>query len=74
MNLPKAPSNYGKIAPLLELSAGFDKNYTGKNNIFLNGAFLSMDEDFIKENMTKSLNSRNWESTSIILLKITQKV
>lgn len=40
---------YGKIAPLLELGAGFDKNYSGKNNIFLNGAFLSMDEDFIKE-------------------------
>ena len=40
---------YGKIAPLLELSAGFDKNYTGKNNIFLNGALLSMEEDFIKE-------------------------
>jgi lipopolysaccharide transport system ATP-binding protein len=39
----------GKIAPLLELSAGFDKNYTGKNNIFLNGALLSMDENYIKE-------------------------
>ena len=39
----------GKIAPLLELSAGFDKNYTGKNNIYLNGAFLSMDEEFINE-------------------------
>ena len=39
----------GKIAPLLELSAGFDKNYTGKNNIYLNGAFLSMDEAFINE-------------------------
>ncbi|MGX8693968.1 MAG: ABC transporter ATP-binding protein [Methanobrevibacter sp.] len=39
----------GKIAPLLELSAGFDKNYTGKNNIYLNGAFLSMDEKFINE-------------------------
>ena len=39
----------GKVAPLLELGAGFDKNYTGKNNIFLNGAFLSMEEDFIKE-------------------------
>ena len=37
----------GKVAPLLELGAGFDKNYTGKNNIYLNGAFLSMDEDFI---------------------------
>ena len=40
---------HGKIAPLLELSAGFDKNYTGKNNIYLNGALLSMTESFIKE-------------------------
>lgn len=40
---------HGKIAPLLELSAGFDKNYTGKNNIFLNGSLLSMDENFLKE-------------------------
>lgn len=39
----------GKIAPLLELGAGFDKNYTGKNNIYLNGAFLSMTKDFIDE-------------------------
>ena len=39
----------GKIAPLLELGAGFDPNYTGKNNIFLNGAFLGYSEDFIKE-------------------------
>ena len=37
----------GKIAPLLELSAGFDKNYTGKNNIYLNGAFLSMDKKYL---------------------------
>lgn len=39
----------GKIAPLLELGAGFDKNYTGENNIYLNGALLSMREDFINE-------------------------
>ena len=39
----------GKIAPLLELGAGFDPNYTGKANIFLNGAFLGYSEDFIKE-------------------------
>ena len=39
----------GKVAPLLELSAGFDKNYTGKNNIYLNGAFLSMDKKFLDE-------------------------
>lgn len=39
----------GKIAPLLELGAGFDNNYTGKNNIFLNGSLLSIDEKTIKE-------------------------
>ena len=39
----------GKIAPLLELGAGFDNNYSGKANIFLNGAFLGFSEDFLKE-------------------------
>ena len=39
----------GRIAPLLELGAGFDQNYTGKANIFLNGAFLGFSEDFIQE-------------------------
>ena len=39
----------GKIAPLLELGAGFDSNYTGKDNIFLNGAFLGYSEEFLKE-------------------------
>ena len=39
----------GKVAPLLELGAGFDKNYTGRNNIYLNGAFLSMEKDFLNE-------------------------
>ena len=39
----------GKLAPLLELGAGFDNNYSGKANIFLNGAFLGFSEDFLKE-------------------------
>ena len=39
----------GKLAPLLELGAGFDNNYTGKANIFLNGAFLGFPETFLKE-------------------------
>ena len=37
----------GKVAPLLELSAGFDKNYSGKDNIYLNGALLSMDKEYL---------------------------
>ena len=39
----------GNIAPLLALGAGFDKNYSGKENIFLNGAILGYDEQFLKE-------------------------
>lgn len=38
----------GNIAPLLSLGAGFDRNYSGKENIFLNGAILGYDEKFLK--------------------------
>lgn len=31
---------HGKIAPLIELGAGFDGNLTARENVFLNGAFL----------------------------------
>lgn len=39
----------GNIAPLLSLGAGFDKNYSGRENVFLNGAILGYDEEFLKE-------------------------
>lgn len=38
---------HGKIAPLLELGAGFDKQYTGRENIYLYGAVLGYSKDFI---------------------------
>ncbi|MBR1874732.1 MAG: ABC transporter ATP-binding protein [Eubacterium sp.] len=37
----------GKIAPLLELGAGFDKQYTGAENIYLYGAMLGYTKEFI---------------------------
>lgn len=37
----------GVIAPLLELGAGFDGNYTGKENIYLYGAILGYDRSYI---------------------------
>lgn len=40
---------HGKIAPLLELGAGFDKQYTGKENIYLYGAVLGYSKKFIDE-------------------------
>ncbi len=39
----------GKIVPLLELGAGFDPDYTGKENIFLNGAMLGLSKEFLEE-------------------------
>lgn len=38
----------GKISPMLSLGAGFDHNYTGRENIFLNGAVLGYDKKFLK--------------------------
>lgn len=38
----------GRISPLLELGAGFDQNYTGRENIFLNGAMLGYPKKFIE--------------------------
>ncbi len=37
----------GVIAPLLELGAGFDPNYSGKENIYLYGAILGYDRQYI---------------------------
>lgn len=39
----------GKIAPLLELGAGFDPQYTGAENIYLYGAVLGYPKEFINE-------------------------
>lgn len=37
----------GKIVPLLELGAGFDMQYTGRENIYLYGAMLGYSKAFI---------------------------
>lgn len=38
----------GVVAPLLELGAGFDPNYTGKENIFLYGAILGYSREYLE--------------------------
>ncbi len=40
---------YGKVVPLLELGAGFDKQYTGRENIYLYGAVLGYSRQYIDE-------------------------
>jgi ABC-2 type transport system ATP-binding protein len=39
----------GKLVPLLELGAGFDMDYTGRENIFLNGAILGYSKEFLED-------------------------
>lgn len=39
----------GTIAPLIELGAGFDMDLTARENIYLNGAVLGFDRDFMDE-------------------------
>ena len=38
----------GHIAPLLELGAGFEPNYTGRENIFLYGSVLGFSRKFLE--------------------------
>lgn len=38
----------GTIAPLIELGAGFDGDLTARENIYLNGAVLGHDRQFME--------------------------
>jgi len=39
----------GRVAPMLELGSGFDFELSGRENIFLNGAIMGYNEDFLRE-------------------------
>lgn len=39
----------GRVAPLIELGAGFDFDLTAKENVFLNGALLGYSREYMKE-------------------------
>ncbi len=41
----------GVIAPLLELGAGFDGNYSGRENIFLYGAILGYSREYLESKL-----------------------
>lgn len=39
----------GNVAPMLELGSGFDMDMTGLENIYLNGAILGYDKEYLDE-------------------------
>jgi lipopolysaccharide transport system ATP-binding protein len=42
---------YGRLAALLELGAGFNPEFTGRENIFLNGATLGIPEKEMRQKL-----------------------
>ena len=38
---------YGNIVPMLELGSGFDMDLSGRENVFLNGAILGYEKEFL---------------------------
>lgn len=46
----------GRVAPLIEIGAGFHKDLTGRENIFMNGAILGMKIAEIKEKMASIIS------------------
>lgn len=57
---------YGDIAPLIELGAGFDMDLTARENIFLNGAVLGYDHDFMQEHFKSIMDfAELWEFVDV---------
>lgn len=46
----------GKIAPLIEVGAGFDPELTAKENVFLNGAILGHSRGFLQQRFEKIID------------------
>lgn len=52
----------GKIAPLIELGAGFDGELTGRENIYMNGALLGYTQEFLDEKFKSIVDfAEMWE-------------
>ena len=59
----------GRIAPMIELSAGFDSRLTAKENIMLNGAILGHSRSEMRENIQSILDFAELNDFSDIPIK-----
>lgn len=48
-------TRHGHIAPMIELGAGFDPNYTGRENVFLYGSVLGFSKEFLESKFDEIL-------------------
>ena len=54
----------GRLSALIEVSAGFHPDLTGRENVFLYGTILGMTRGDIRPRSTPSSRSRDWRSSS----------
>ena len=59
----------GHIAPMIELGAGFDPNYTGRENIFLYGSVLGFSRSFLEEKYDEILENVIYEKAKNTAVK-----
>lgn len=59
----------GSIVPLIELGAGFDMELTARENIYLNGAILGHDRDFMDQHFEEIVSFSELESFIDVPLK-----
>ena len=56
----------GTIAPLIELGAGFDMDLTARENIYLNGAVLGYDSEFMEQHFKEIMDfSELWDFVDV---------
>ena len=60
---------HGSIVPLLELGSGFDPDYTGRENIFLNGALLGYSKSFLESKVEEIIEFSEIEDFIDVPLK-----
>ena len=49
----------GRVAPMIELGAGFDMELTARENIFLNGAMLGYPRELLENSFEEIMSSQN---------------
>lgn len=56
----------GTIAPLIELGAGFDPDLTARENVYMNGAVLGFDTEYMRSRYEEIINfSELWDFTDV---------
>ena len=62
----------GAVAPMLELGAGFDEEFSGYDNIFLNGAILGKSKEYLESHLEEIIEFADLGDFIIHRLRITR--